>query len=73
MDKEKIVRVIVESVTYCPDGSDFDIFIDGFDVDEATLWGHSEDGEEYEIPFDEIDLDKDSFFKYVKVDVDSLV
>ena len=73
MDKDKIVRVISESVTYCPDGSDFDILIDGFSIDEEILWGHDDDGNEYEIPFDEIDLEKDSFFKYVKVDVDSLV
>lgn len=73
MNKDKIARVIAESVTYCPDGSDFDIIIDGYDKDDAILWGHDDDGNEYEIPFDEIDLELDSFFKYVKIDVDAVV
>lgn len=73
MDKDKIVRVISESVTYCPVGCDFDLFIDGFDTDLEILYGYTEGGEEFEIPFDEIDLVNDSFFTYSKVDVDSLV
>lgn len=73
MNKDKIARVIAESVTYCADGSDFDIFIDGYDTNDEIMYGHDEDGNEYEIPFDEIDLELDSFFKYVKVDVDAVV
>ena len=72
MDKEKIERILLEAVIYRPAGGDVDILIGGTDTYDGILYGTSEDGNEYQIPFDEIDLELDSFFKYVKVDVDTI-
>jgi hypothetical protein len=72
MDKDKIARVIDDAIIYCPDGNDFEIIIDNYSLIDNALYGHTDDGEEFQIPFDEIDLEKDSFFKYVKIDVDAV-
>lgn len=62
-----LVDIIDEAVIYCPEGNDLDIIIDGYSTDDRILRGHDDDGNEYEIPFDEIDLDTDSFFAYQKI------
>lgn len=72
-DFDKLKKVLAEAVIYCPQGSDRDITIEDWDDEFEMLYGSDSDGNEYEIPFDEIDLKADNFFMYVKVDVDNIV
>lgn len=71
MNTDQLIQILERAYTFSPDGSDFDIFVDGWDADAQVLQGSDEDGNEYEIPFDEIDLEADSFYELAKIVVDA--
>lgn len=72
MQIDQFIKVLERTYTYSPDGADFDIIIDGWDPETGTVWGSDEDGNEYEIPFEDIDFEKDTFYELTKIEVDSV-
>lgn len=72
MNVEQFIKVLDRAYTYSPDGSDFDIIIDGYDKDDAILWGHDDDGNEYEIPFEDVNFEKDTFFELTEIAIDTV-
>lgn len=71
MNTDKLMAVLERAHTYVPSGHDFEILIDGWNVEAAELYGASWDGEEFIVPFDEIDLVEDSFYEMTKIVVDA--
>lgn len=71
MNTDKLIQVLERAHSYVPSGHESEILIDGWDADAAELYGTSWEGEEYVIPFDEIDLVEDSFYEMTKIVVDA--
>ena len=71
MNTDKLMAVLERAHSYVPSGHDFEILIDGWDAEAGELRGSTWDGEEFIIPFDEIDLVEDSFYEMAKIVVDA--
>ena len=70
-NKEQILAVLERAHSYVPSGHDTEILVDSWDAEAEELYGTSWEGEEYAIPFDEIDLVEDSFYEMTKIVVDA--
>ena len=73
MQINQFIKVLERTHTYSADGADFDIIIDGWDPETGTFWGSDWEGNEYEVHFEDIDFENDTFYELTKIDVDSLV
>lgn len=65
---EQIRQVVLESLVYCSAADQESIRIDYTEEDHFVGVGE-ESGLEYTVGFDEIDLDTDTFYQLVAVDV----
>ena len=70
MNKDNLIRILERAHSYVPSGHDTEILIDGWDADADEIYGASWEGEEFVIPFNEINLVEDSFYELSKIVVD---
>ena len=71
MNTDQLIAILERAHSYVPSGHDVEILIDGWNVEAAELYGASWNGEEFIVPFDEIDLVEDSFYEMTKIVVDA--
>ena len=69
---EQIRRVVLESTVYCSAADQESIRIDYTEEDHFVGVGE-ETGLEYTVGFDEIDLDTDTFYQLVPVDIKTVL
>lgn len=69
---EQIRRVVLESTVYCSAFDQESIRIDYTEEDHFVGVGE-ETGMEYTVGFDEIDLDTDTFYQLVPVDIKTVL
>lgn len=69
---EQIRRVVQMSNIYCSARDQESIRID-YTEDTYFVGNGEETGEDYQVEFDEIDLDEDTFYQLVLVDVKSVL
>ena len=69
---EQIRRVVLESIVYCSAFDQESIRIDYTEEDHFVGVGE-ETGMEYTVGFDEIDLDTDTFYQLVPVDIKTVL
>lgn len=69
---EQIRRVVLESTVFCSARDQESIRIDYTEQDHFIGVGE-ESGQEYMVFFEDIDLDQDTFYKLVAVDVESVL
>ena len=69
---EQIRQVVLESLIYCSAADQESIRIEYTDEENFVGVGE-ESGQEYTVEFDEIDLDQDTFYKLVPVDIKTVL
>ena len=78
MDINKLINIVGHSAVYIQEGSEgiridyydtLDDLQDDMDEDELSFYGTGEEtGEQYQIPYADIDLEKDMFYELKLVD-----
>lgn len=69
---EQVRQVVLESNVYCSSSDQESIRID-YTEDTYFVGNGEETGEDYRVEFEDIDLDRDTFYKLVLVDVKSVL